>query len=192
MENQGVRLKKIIRKYGFTNKSFANKVSVSTNYISMLIRGERDISDSFLFKVKKAIPYADISYIINGDNNISLFEQEKQINKQTNTKIMENAEFRRIRKYLDLTQQELAEKIGITRQTIGEYESTANIPKAIGMLMKFMERDKQKRAPEDKTLPDSDIVADLESLKHFVKSNYITIGRLEKKIKLIEKNLPNH
>lgn len=44
MDNQGVRLKKVIDKIGLTNVKFAELLEISPNYVSMIISNKKNLS----------------------------------------------------------------------------------------------------------------------------------------------------
>ena len=68
MSNEGVKLKKLIKDSPYNQKEFAELVGVDPNYISMMIKGAKPITDSFLLNITKVMPDADISTI--SDNEI--------------------------------------------------------------------------------------------------------------------------
>lgn len=65
MENQGDRLKEFISKTSYNQKEFAEFVGVAPNYISMMIKGTKPITDSFILSITKVMPDADVSSISN-------------------------------------------------------------------------------------------------------------------------------
>lgn len=81
MENQGLKLKEFIKKSPYNQKEFAELVGVAPNYISMMIKGTKPITDAFILNITKVMPDADVSYI--SDNNI--FKDRKENYQMINT-----------------------------------------------------------------------------------------------------------
>lgn len=72
MENQGDRLKQLIKKIGLNNKEFAKRLNVSPNYISILITGKKKINNKFIYNITKVIPNLNPNWFLNGEGDIFL------------------------------------------------------------------------------------------------------------------------
>jgi len=58
---------------------------------------------------------------------------------------MDKDTFKRKREHLDMTQEQLAQRLGINRITVIRYESgDSPIPKAVEMALKLIEREESK------------------------------------------------
>lgn len=64
---KGERLKYLIKKSGYNNKTFAEKVGVNPNYISMLIKERQNISGNFIIKLKNQIPDVNLKWLEDGE-----------------------------------------------------------------------------------------------------------------------------
>ncbi|CAL2083487.1 conserved protein of unknown function [Tenacibaculum sp. 190524A02b] len=83
--NKGQRLKYIIKESGFTNKSFAENIEVSANYISMLIKERQDISGNFLLKLKRLIPTVNLDWLESGEGEPFIQEDLNKIIKNNSS-----------------------------------------------------------------------------------------------------------
>lgn len=72
MSEIGKRFKELIVANNDSNKSFAAKIEVNANYISMMITGRKPISDSILYSIKKEIPNLNEEWLLNGKGNMFL------------------------------------------------------------------------------------------------------------------------
>lgn len=72
MSEIGKRFKELIVANNDSNKSFAAKIDVNANYISMMITGRKPISDSILYSIKKEIPNLNEEWLLNGKGNMFL------------------------------------------------------------------------------------------------------------------------
>lgn len=66
MSEIGKRFKELIVANNDSNKSFATKIAVNPNYISMMITGRKPISDSILYSIKKEIPSLNEEWLLHG------------------------------------------------------------------------------------------------------------------------------
>lgn len=66
MSEIGKRFKELIVANNDSNKSFATKIEVNPNYISMMITGRKPISDSILYSIKKIIPKLNEEWLLHG------------------------------------------------------------------------------------------------------------------------------
>ena len=72
MSEIGKRFKELIVANNDSNKSFAAKIDVNANYISMMITGRKPISDSILYSIKKEIPNLNEDWLLKGVGNMFL------------------------------------------------------------------------------------------------------------------------
>jgi transcriptional regulator with XRE-family HTH domain len=56
------------------------------------------------------------------------------------------AEFKRIREAMGLTQEELAELLGVTRVSVARYETSRRIPETVARLLTRIRRERRKRS----------------------------------------------
>lgn len=76
MSEIGKRFKELIIASEETNKSFASKIDVNANYISMLINGRKPVSDSVLYSIKKILPNFNEEWLISGKGSMFLNIEE--------------------------------------------------------------------------------------------------------------------
>lgn len=76
MSDIGKRFKELIVASNETNKSFASKINVNANYISMLINGRKPVSDSILYSIKKMLPNFNEDWLINGQGSMFIDENK--------------------------------------------------------------------------------------------------------------------
>jgi transcriptional regulator with XRE-family HTH domain len=81
MSEIGKRFKELIVASNETNKSFASKINVNANYISMLINGRKPVSDSILYSIKKILPNFNEDWLKSGKG--SMFINANNSNSQT-------------------------------------------------------------------------------------------------------------
>lgn len=72
MSEIGKRFKELIVANNDSNKSFAAKIDVNANYISMMITGRKPISDSILYSIKKEIPNLNEDWLLKGKGTMFL------------------------------------------------------------------------------------------------------------------------
>ncbi|EDP94188.1 hypothetical protein KAOT1_02296 [Kordia algicida OT-1] len=72
MSEIGKRFKELIIANNDSNKSFATKIDVNANYISMMITGRKPISDSILYSIKKEIPNLNEEWLLQGKGSMFL------------------------------------------------------------------------------------------------------------------------
>lgn len=70
MSEIGKRFKELIMANDDTNKSFATKIDVNANYISMLINGRKPVSDSILYNIKKVLPAFNEDWLMKGEGSM--------------------------------------------------------------------------------------------------------------------------
>ncbi|MFD0763012.1 helix-turn-helix domain-containing protein [Lutibacter aestuarii] len=90
MDNQGVRLKRLLKLKGITNKELAEKMKLSRNYISILIKNPEKINNKFIYSIKKVIPDLNENWLINGEGKPLIsnnFEEEGLIYKKNKQNI---------------------------------------------------------------------------------------------------------
>lgn len=78
MSDIGKRFKELIVASNETNKSFASKINVNANYISMLINERKPVSDSILYSIKKLFPDFNEDWLMKGKGSMFLSEEEAQ------------------------------------------------------------------------------------------------------------------
>lgn len=76
MSDIGKRFKELIVASNETNKSFAAKINVNANYISMLINGRKPVSDSILYSIKKVFPNFNEEWLMNGMGSMFVNEND--------------------------------------------------------------------------------------------------------------------
>lgn len=81
MSEIGKRFKELIIANDDTNKSFAIKIDVNANYISMLINGRKPVSDSILYTIKKVLPAFNEDWLMKGVG--SMFTDENNTKPKT-------------------------------------------------------------------------------------------------------------
>jgi len=95
MSEIGKRFKELIIANDDTNKSFASKIGVNANYISMLINGRKPVSDSILYSIKKNFPQFNEEWLMKGKGNMFSNENDSK------PKTLEN-------KFIDISDDEFA------------------------------------------------------------------------------------
>ena len=76
MSEIGKRFKELIVASNETNKSFASKINVNANYISMLINGRKPVSDSILYSIKKMLPNFNEDWLMSGKGSMFIDNEE--------------------------------------------------------------------------------------------------------------------
>ncbi|WP_420571926.1 hypothetical protein [Kordia sp.] len=84
MSEIGKRFKELIIANNDSNKSFATKIDVNANYISMMITGRKPISDSILYSIKKEIPNLNEEWLIHGKGNMFISTKDVVTNEVDN------------------------------------------------------------------------------------------------------------
>lgn len=74
MNQPGDRLKQLIEALSLTNKAFAEKLGIAPNYISMMIKGRKKISDKLLFSITKVMPSVNSEWISEGKGDMFIKE----------------------------------------------------------------------------------------------------------------------
>ncbi|QHI36724.1 hypothetical protein IMCC3317_20940 [Kordia antarctica] len=76
MSEIGKRFKELIIANDDTNKSFASKIAVNANYISMMINGRKPVSDSILYGIKKVLPTFNEDWLMKGEGTMFINEND--------------------------------------------------------------------------------------------------------------------
>jgi transcriptional regulator with XRE-family HTH domain len=76
MSEIGKRFKELIVANNDSNKSFATKIGVNANYISMMITGRKPISDSILYSIKKEIPNLNEEWLLHDKGTMFIGVQD--------------------------------------------------------------------------------------------------------------------
>lgn len=71
MDSEGMRLKEVIEASPYNNKGIAEETGIHPNYVSMMVNGKKNISDSFLFNLKKVIPDLNVDWIRTGNGQMT-------------------------------------------------------------------------------------------------------------------------
>ena len=103
-ENFIVRLERIIKFYGFSASSFAEKIGVQRSSISHILSGRNKPSLEFVMKVLSSFPEIDLYWLLNGkgtfpaqENSIKLIsENEQSIEPELENSIKEDKKIKRI------------------------------------------------------------------------------------------------
>ncbi len=82
-ENFVRRLEKVIKYYGLSSSSFAEKIGVQRSSISHILSGRNKPSLEFIMKVLSSFPEIDLYWLLNGKGNFPIGdpvpEKEKSI-----------------------------------------------------------------------------------------------------------------
>jgi transcriptional regulator with XRE-family HTH domain len=119
MTDIGSRIKEIREDFKLTQEQFREKIGLKKSSVSGVEKDKQGISDSVTKLITKEFCVNE-KWLLNGieekyhyiSNNVSIGEKIRQL-----------------RKNEGLTQQELADKTGISRGHISRIESVSNIPK---------------------------------------------------------------
>ncbi len=89
-ENFVNRLEKVIRFYGLSASSFAEKIGVQRSSISHILSGRNKPSLEFIMKLLASFPEVDLYWFLNGKGSFpkleEKFEKVKEISKQIKIK----------------------------------------------------------------------------------------------------------
>ena len=93
-ENFIIRLERIIKFYGFSASSFAEKIGVQRSSISHILSGRNKPSLEFVMKVLSSFPEVDLYWLLNGKGTFPTQGKSFEFiseNKQSNNHVMENS-----------------------------------------------------------------------------------------------------
>ena len=126
------RIKEVRKKLNFTQQKFAEKLGIQRNTVAMYEMGKNAPSNAIILSICREFS-VNKEWLLNGIGNMF------QTTNPTFTEIIADAapsvnsfemkdRIKKIRKNFDLTQQEFANKIGISRGNIAAYEIGKNNP----------------------------------------------------------------
>lgn len=121
------RIKALRKKLKMSQDIFAEKLGLTKNYISLIENGNRSLSRQSI-KVLCSMFNVNEDWLQNGTGN--MFKSETYTSYNANQIINGpiNERIKELRHTLKLTQQEFADKIGIKRGAIANYEIGRNTP----------------------------------------------------------------
>lgn len=123
MSDIGTNIRKQREKLGLTQEELAKRLGYkSKSTINKIEMGINDISQSKIKAFAKALD-TSIAYLMDWDNDTN-----NSCNTNDDTFPTINKRIKELRKTLNLTQQEFADKIGIARGNVAAYEVGKNLP----------------------------------------------------------------
>ena len=93
-ENFVLRLERIIKYYGFSASSFAEKIGVQRSSISHILSGRNNPSLEFIMKMLSSFPEIDLYWLLNGKGTFPAQEKSLELiseNKRSKKLELENS-----------------------------------------------------------------------------------------------------
>lgn len=119
------RIKKLRKALGLTQQEFANKIGIKRNSLANYETGRNIPLDAILLSICREFNASE-DWLRNGSGN--MFKSETYTSHNTNQIINSpiNERIKELRNTLKLTQQEFADRLGVKRNTVGQWECGIN------------------------------------------------------------------